>query len=304
MFISVVSELQNLPSLIQLDILKSKLCKTQIEIEFVRSTTNYMKIEIVKTEENYKFTYFGVTKEFDLLQDGFDYVICQFLGYRRVFLYGFTVKNEQGNKIKPKIPIYIRHKIGIEFTEDFKYIKGEYECENTQDSRFETDSVILKSLLENTCMYFVGNQQICKVWNNNGQLTLSIKLAQNTYQQRTLDFITKKPQINETIKILKKLDPSLDRNKLVSFMNQLWGKIDIKNAFDKSETNIFYALVEKVPSGHVKIDQFIKAVQKFFYTRNFYQKHFKGDFTEFVELMVPVRKPEKSIGNFFKNQNL
>ncbi|KAL6122654.1 hypothetical protein NUSPORA_00179 [Nucleospora cyclopteri] len=302
MIISVVSKIPDLHLQVELQLLQTILNEEKCKIEFVERTNNMIQVKIQEKSGIYELTYFGIKTVEKSLQKGIEISISEILGYQLVFLYGFTVKDEEGVKIKPKIPIFVQHEIGLKLPYELKFIKSHFELEKTVEKEFIVDSEILNSLLANSAMYFVGENKIYKLWINKKDLLISAPNKEVNLISRTYDFLVSNHQISEFVDVIGRCHKDVNERNYVRFINSIIDKIKQNYNFKFEEIELFCEVIKKVPNGNAKIDDFIFILQKHIIDINYTVKSFKGDFTFFKQQIIPCRKPYFSLGNILNIQ--
>ncbi|EOB12320.1 hypothetical protein NBO_464g0007 [Nosema bombycis CQ1] len=140
-------------------------CQTQLlQFGLICAYNREYNISLIRTSSSIDIVFdkfYSMTIETDLLEKILFELIAKLHGYEACECSGFTVKDKEGNKLKPKEVIYIQNKSGIVFPKSFTYYKPKFDKKQvkslTNQFNVYCPSPILKSILSNTSLNFVND---------------------------------------------------------------------------------------------------------------------------------------------------
>ena len=138
-----------------------------VQLVFDRNDNAEFSVEIIEvsgSEKRFVFSFEGKEKLYESLQEGFDDFICNFFDSKMTKAYGFTVKDQYGQKYKPSVSIFLKNAGWYKLPKNIKYIKTTAAIENSEDIEILIDSEELKTILETNEMLFVNENSLFKLF--------------------------------------------------------------------------------------------------------------------------------------------
>lgn len=301
MHIFIKSSINNLENNIDLTIFNVLNYQNRFTLHFKNNKYYHIICEIIQDNNRFIFNYLNNYKYYEQLQEGFDDFICTLFNYNLSYVYGFTVKDKNENKLKPYIPILIHNKFWYIIPNKLKYIKGSFNIPYAIQLRIINISIILQSVLNHKVLCFINNNRIYKLLQNNNNYYLEIEQPEFTPSYLTLQYITKSIQKNKAITILGKINSNLTTDGLSMFLVELWNKINKNERLKAEEIKVLNQFINEVPTGHQKIDEFIAVAQQYLLKNNICITTF-GKNNIFKENCMCNRKASNSLIDFiYKN---
>ena len=100
MHIFIKSSINNLENNIDLTIFNVLNYQNRFTLHFKNNKYYHIICEIIQDNNRFIFNYLNNYKYYEQLQEGFDDFICTLFNYNLSYVYGFTVKDKNENKLK------------------------------------------------------------------------------------------------------------------------------------------------------------------------------------------------------------
>lgn len=218
--------------------------------------------------------------------------------------YDFKIKNSYGETYKPTAKIFLKNAGWYKLPSKIKFLKGEFEVENSVNIEIFIDNEELKSVLDGgIVMHFTYQNDLFKMFAEGNRYFLQLKKQKAPERHKVLNFLTSKEIFLKAVGIIKNIRYSVNEKNLKFILCTFENNLKTNEKFSKSELQTFALFVKEVPSGVKFIERFIKAVQDFFIRNNLHKEISEGDFTTFRYCYDIKRASENTLGEMKYGKN-
>ncbi|AFN82592.1 hypothetical protein EROM_021170 [Encephalitozoon romaleae SJ-2008] len=247
----------------------------------------------------------------DVLEDTLIEVVGSLLGYEQTILYGFTVKDSSGTKMKPVVPIFFKSTLGVQIPKRLGYLKsdnsGMPEVDEGMMIPFVSISPIIKSVLTSGTLRFSAENVKVLLAPYNGSMFMIPNTANIIPMVRGM---RSREDMGVFLKLLRSFPFKFVETFIKAYQqpSSVTVNRELSNCFSEFQNNLtkldikcIYKIVSSAPVFLDARDKITERVEKFYVynARGFKRK--KGQYLKCREELYIDRCPIGSLKRYFRD---
>lgn len=247
----------------------------------------------------------------DMLEDTLIEIVGSLLGYELTILHGFTVKDSNGRKMKPVVPIFFKSTLGVQIPKRLGYSKSDIsgipEVDEGMMIPFVSTSPVIKSLLASGALGFSAENMRVLFAPYNGSMFMIPDTANIIPMVRGMQ---SRENMGLFLKLLRSFPFKFVETFIKAYQQPSSATVnrELSNCFSEFQNNLtkldikcIYKIVSSAPLFLDARDKITERIEKFYIYNSKGFKRKKGQYLKCREELYIDRNPIGSLKRYFRD---